>query len=385
MKLEQIKINNVTSFIDFQNNSNFKFENLIFGTNGSGKSTLLGLLHVIDRYKQDQTAQKEQLVKEYFRKRISKENPDSDSVVEFAYSAGKQVVTYNPKANQLNFSTENWIPIKVFNDTYTELNIGDEINVDLPDNGIVFGEKHKDIAELESQKKSLTEKCKDDKEKFTAVVEETIKKFKDITDSSAKIEKIINLENLLSDTCVYKEDETLIKQRHDLGTGEPELPPDNIPEVNFQLGFDVDEIEKICGTKFLQPHISKDLESLLKEFSSFYTTGIEVYDFKKDGKCPFCSQFWESADERIQVYKDFLESRYNRMREAINVYKQKIENYKVNVNNYKTVHEKIFKQVKKQSEKYRIEVNSWIDIVYDDDKHNEIISILNNKFNNMDF
>ena len=159
MNIKNLNIRNISSFEDFSFDSDLNKTSLLFGTNGSGKSTLASLLQLIDRTKTSHLKQEaDRELHEYIARRVSRESTASEACVEIQFNNGSEVIKYTPEQNKLTSTDERWTPIRVFNDKYTERTIGDTVDVDLPESGIVIGEPNKKLEESQKQLNGLVKK-----------------------------------------------------------------------------------------------------------------------------------------------------------------------------------------------------------------------------------
>lgn len=382
MSINTIKINNLGSFINFYNDVEFKNRNIIFGTNGSGKSTLTSLLYYLDRYKIKADHASENELLEFFEKKISKEGNDQISI-ELLFGNKQETIEYNKTFKQISTSNIEWQPIKVFNEEYTNLNIGEKIDVNLPRSGITIGEVNIDLEDAKKEKVELLKKI-ENLEKEAAVKVDLLKeRYKALTRSSGHIEKVITQENLLADSCVYQQNSNLIAQRENLGHGQIDNILEPIYVANFRSSINDEDAENICNEEITMPELDENIGKILKGYTSFFKSGITIYAEDKNTNCPFCMREWEDAEGIIKKYKEYLESEYNQKRENIKSLISDLENYKNAINKYKSNNNSKATLVLSEAAKYQVDVSNWKNIEYDELKHKNILDLFNEKYINM--
>ena len=159
MKITNIKIKNISSFEDFSFDIDLKKKNLIFGTNGSGKSTLASLLQLVDRTKiVSLKLEAEKELSEFISSKISRESVTDEVLVEVKFNNASEIIKYIPSTGALTSTNQFWTPVRVFNDTYTERTIGETVDVNIKESGIVIGEPNKKLEESQKKLNGLVKK-----------------------------------------------------------------------------------------------------------------------------------------------------------------------------------------------------------------------------------
>lgn len=383
MQIKKIRIDNLASFIDFENEEEFSKENLFFGTNGSGKSTLVSLLQYMQSFKEN--AAKENELKEFLRKRISKESSTQIIEVQISFNTSTITLKYELNKDRLNFSNEVWYPIKVFNDEYTSKNIGEIINIDFSDNGLIIGEKNIELDEAKKRRISLERSIDGRCQYLQKVVDSTIQSFKQLTQSTRQdAHTIISVENIRNNICIYKEDGSVVRSRNDLGFAKPDRKINRLPTNLFSFTVGIQELEQTCLEPISNPQLSSEAVSLLKNYSEFYNTGISIFNEEKAGTCPFCRREWLNAEKLINQYREYLESNYNQKRKEILQAKDKIVKYRETVLSHKKLFTDNGKIAVLELDKYQIKGKVWQEFVYAEDLHKEILALLDDKYENME-
>lgn len=380
MQVKTIAINNLASFKDFKNDIEFKKNNILFGTNGSGKSTLTSLLQHIANYKDDPSRENELI--DFLKKHLSKENSNDPIDIKIVFTASEINIHYDPIKNSLTVDNGKWYPIKVFNDNYTDRNIGESIELRLSESGLLIGEENKELETLMKRKSSIEEEINNLKDEATKLVKKTEIEFRKTTNSTSNIDDILCVQNLLNDICDYTYNSDLITQRNKLGFGKQEKNIFRFIEINPQIK--IDAIEERCQESVYLPNIEPDLGSVLKNYTNFFLNGVRIFEESNNPICPFCRREWKDADTHIEEYKRFLKSDFSQKRNEISNYKVQLEDYRRRileqcgqVNQKKEV-------VIIEGNKYGIDVSSWQHMNYNDELHNKIINILDEKYNHME-
>lgn len=381
MQIKKIKINNLASFREFENDTEFCKENLFFGTNGSGKTTLVSLLQYIQSYKQNDTTENE--LKNFLKKRISKESNNNQINVQIAFNSSVTTFHYDYNSDTLTSSDGDWYPIKVFNDDYTDRNIGENISMDFPDSGLIIGEINRELEEARKERDSIERKIEGRIKYLQRIVDSTIETFKQLTQSTRNVQGMISVENLRNITCDYVYDETLIQSRNELGFVKPERKISKFQVNLFDSPIVISELEKMCNELIMPPKISDEIVPLLKSFSNFYSSGISIYDEENTEICPFCRRRWKNAEEIISDYRAFIESNYSQKRKEIEQAKSKINKYREDVLSQKQLFKSCKKVAMSELKKYQIKNEEWQDLAYHEELHNEIVALLDDKYQNM--
>lgn len=383
MKITKLRINNLASFIEFENDSDFKKTNLLFGTNGAGKSTLGNLLLLLDDFKRKKGDDSEQKLKDFFHGRISKEAKSSEIVVEIVFENGTERIIYDNGSDSVRCSNTVWNPIRVFNDEYTLRTIGETVQLDL-ESGIIIGEANIELSKAITTVQSLIEEHKKCVQKAEETVQTAIKSYRDITDSTANVDAIISAKTALDPKCEFSQDPSLVDQRKLLGYSKPQVSVAKIDSEQVKLRMNIDTLESKCKEVVLAPTVSGDAAAMLKEYTDFFKNGVELFDLGKINLCPFCRRDWPDNEILIEQYRSYLKSAYNKKRGDITDIKASLQRYKEQVLGQVDSVERIRKATALEASKYRIDMASWKPLSYDQDNHDRIFKILEEKYNNME-
>lgn len=383
MQIKQIKINNITSFLNFQNDIDFEKKNLIFGTNGAGKSTLISMLQHIDSFKEEDSEFSEINLKEFLKKRLSKESLNGVIDIEILFNSKNEKISYDQNSDILKCSNKIWPPIRIFNDDYTNRNIGDNIEINLEDGGLLIGEINKDLESAEKKKKSLDIQINNIEKEVRNLITGTVDEFRNTTDSKLNVDSILSIENFLNLSCEYIMKNDLIKQRKKLGFGKPDKKVYIFDENQYILSMDFKNVEEKLSEKVFSPKIEDDIALVLINYTDFFKAGVSIYEKSGEKKCPFCRQIWADAEEKVNEYKSFLQSEYNKKRNKIKSFKDDLGSYKVKINEQKRIINEIKTEVDKESLKYNIDASSWQTLSFSDTMYNELIEIFDDKYINM--
>ena len=317
MQLKTLSVTNVSSLVNFQNDSDFQKNNLIFGTNGSGKSRLVELLHILNQYHIHKGSDTETNLKTFFRERFSKEAITDEIKVELFVNSKKVFLTYNKNSDNIKTSNTPWAPIKVFNEQYTNRTIGNKFVMELQDSGIIIGETNIELDKAYKLRDSLIKQQTEKISKAQEEVKVTIDKYKKVTKSNANVMDKICISTLLGEKCELYHDPSLLKKRSKLGFGSVDTSLTKLEEQQVKMGFVLESIEKVCCEKISPPVISSEVATHLKKYTDFYNKGLEIYQNDKKEVCPFCYRDWPNSEERIKEYASFIKSTYNTKRDGI--------------------------------------------------------------------
>ena len=384
MQLKKIKITNVASLVDFCNNCDFKKNNLFFGTNGSGKSTLVELLYHLNRYYLQNDSQSQDELKTFFREHFSKESRTEIAEVNITINSNNTTITYNKNLDIVKASNSTWTPIKIFNEQYTERTICRNFNMELKNSGIIIGEKNIELEKEYEKKKKLEEQNNNILNEAKSIVENTVKKYRTITRSSADVNNTINTSTLFNDYCDLKYDTELIKERENLGFGRVDTTLTRLEEQQIKLKYEFKDIETSCMEKVSSPKTSANIIKLLKDYTGFYTKGLEIFEKTDKQTCPFCLRDWINAEEKINEYDFFIKSTYNFKRDFIKKIISSLEDYKKQIEDQSIVVDERRKLAAKEAGKYGIDMTKWLPLKYDNKLHASIISLLQKKFDYME-
>lgn len=347
MKITNIKINNLSSFVNFSNGVEFKKTNLIFGVNGSGKSTLTSLFQYIDRYKNEPNNESQEELVNFLNDRFSKEANESIAEISIDFTQGYEHFTFDKDHNQLSFQTGNWYPIKVFNENYTNRNISNNIELDISDNGLIIGEPNKELESSLKKLDNLQIELVETNERIEATISQAISKYRELTSSEAKsIEVIISKDNLLKDNCDYEDNPEVIDRRKALGFGKPDKTISQIEPELMKFNVNIDEIEQVCMDKEFLAEIDESTTSLLLKYTDFYKEGLVAYEKENMKRCPFCFREWPEADKTLNKFHDFIYSSYNQKRDKLKKFLTDLEEYKKRILSNKSHIDALYQIVK---------------------------------------
>lgn len=160
MSIKCIKINGLSSLIDFEfdlttKNSINKYV-VVFGTNGSGKSSLVDTIQVLNKYAEAQNTDNINSLKRYLSSKVSKESLHKKITINIVFDTSTKQIIFDANTNNLDMTVQDWKKIKVFNDKYTNATIGDNIDINFQDNGLVIGEPNKELEKERIKQKELT-------------------------------------------------------------------------------------------------------------------------------------------------------------------------------------------------------------------------------------
>lgn len=182
MKIKNISVKNIASFENFSFDCELRKKNLIFGTNGSGKSTLASLIQSIDRFKSNNAdSVSENELCEFISNKISRESLSNESSILIHFEDKLEEVKYIPGTKTLKYSNGNWSPVRVFNDKYTERTIGDIVDINIKESGLVIGEPNKKLEEAQKKRNGLVKKSKNYQKKIIDLVLKFKKEYETIT------------------------------------------------------------------------------------------------------------------------------------------------------------------------------------------------------------
>ncbi|RLA84448.1 MAG: hypothetical protein DRG78_01400 [Epsilonproteobacteria bacterium] len=389
MSIKQIKINNLSSFINFEfdirnKNDSTNKSVVIFGTNGSGKSSLVNMLQLIDKYKNEQNEVNKNILQDFLSNRISKESTDGKISIEIDFNNLSTQVFYENSTKNITLDN-NWKKLKIFNEDYTDATIGTSIDINLNESGLIIGEPNKELDQERKKQKSLMS----EKTKLEKVIDDNIKDIKDnyiaLTNSKSKenLNKI-SKEVFLKSECIYDRDDSLIDKRNILGQKKAEQQSSIIDIKKLNNFFDLKYFESLFQEEIKRPELTEDYKSLLIKYSNFYEKGMNVEDDSLVDKCPYCLQDWDEKNKIFSDFQNYLESEYSKKKNDINTLLQKLidfEEFIKNKNQEIVLQEKI---VKEECRKHEINSSNYKSIEFDKTQVNQIVEQLNNKINNME-
>lgn len=385
MQIKRISIKNLSSLINFENDADFLKTNLIFGTNGSGKSTLVGLLQHIDSFIYKRDPKSEENLKTFIQSRISKEASSQVMTASVTLSSSSMLsFTFDPRNGSLVVSGSSWMPVKVFDDKYTARTIGDTINVDFRETGIIIGEVNRELDEARRQLESLSKQLEEKLREADAVVYKTIRSFRDQTESTINVDSIISRDTLLAATCTLPHDSTLLTQRKQLGYSKPDR---SISELDFdqvRFRFSAKSIADKCTEVVLPPEISVEAAKYLKNYTEFYRQGVSIYNEGLSAECPFCRREWPESEEVINRYRDFLQSTYSEKRKGIKDAITELDNYRNQITGQIGIVEAAHTKALAEATKYGVDLSGWKILTYNESVHDELIALLDEKYNHME-
>lgn len=375
MKINKITIKNISSFVDFNSDVELKKKTLLFGTNGSGKSTLSAMLQSIDNFiSSDKSDYKEKELKEFLARKISKEANGQPSSIVIQYNNKDTFsLIYDPASNSLNLNSGTWYPVKVFNDKYTEKTIGNSININFDDNGIIVGEPNRQLDEAQKKRDGLVTKKSSLDDFFDETVSSSIELYSQTTKSSANVSEIISKERILSDECEFEENKEAKASREKLGFDKPEDRLTTLSYKRFDTILNVEQFTEVYETSISKPKLDKDKENLLLNYTDFFKNGISAFEKEgNDKQCPFCFQKWENSKEQIDNYQEFLNSTYNSQRDLVESLKINVKKVNDEIERINSIIDSSAKNVTEDGKKYDVNTDGYTRI--------EINSVLENQF-----
>jgi len=384
MQIKKISIKNLSSLINFENDVEFSKTNLIFGTNGSGKSTLVGLLQEINSFILQRNPESEAGLMTFLKNRVSKEAALSVMMAHVTFSSTTLSLTYDSQKESQVVSGSSWTPIKVFDDKYTARTIGDKINVDLRESGIIIGQVNREIEAARGELESLYKQLESKHNEADVEVRKTIEGFRNQTDSTINIDSIISRENLLASTCNLPHDSTLITQRRDLGYGKPDRLISEFDLDQFKFRLDAKSIANKCAEIVLPPEISTETAQHLKNYTEFYRQGVDIYDERLSAECPFCHRVWPESEEIVNGYRAFLQSAYSAKRQGIKKTIAELNDYKNQIKGQIEIVNTVYTNALTEATKYGVDLSEWKPLAYDDKSHEELIALLDKKHDQME-
>lgn len=383
MKIKSVNIKNIASFVDFKTSVELQKKSLIFGTNGSGKSTLSSLMQMVDDYyKKGKSQEKLNNIKNYLDNKCSKESLGKDSKLQIEFTSKQFELTYSMQSGELVINNDNWFPVRVFNDKYTQNTIGDTVDINLVDNDLIIGEPNKNLDFAQKRRDGLLKKRDAFELQIESTIESSLKLYKDKTHSSANISSIISKENLLSADNEYKDVTDAVENRNKLGF---DTPVDNLKEIThkeFNQIIMVGEYESIFNEKIEKPILNKNEEDLLLNFTEFYKIGMIAAN-ELDNKCPFCFQDWSNSKIKINSYKEFLESTYNNQKDLVIRLRNKVINFNDEISRVNSFIVSVSTLVKNEGLKYDIKTDNFTVISINEDLINNVLDAIETKLSDM--
>lgn len=380
-----MRITGIASLLNFYNEYPFQKTNLFFGTNGSGKSTLVGLLRHVDEFKADTKPDASQHLKTFIRERHSKEALAQSPSLTLEFTSDRLHLTYTRETDSLDLLEDGGSAIRVFDEFYTNRTVGPSISVDLRESGITIGETNRDLETARNKQKNLREQLQRHYETADSIVERKVSEFRDTTNSTMNISARINRNVLLADVCTLDHDKSLIQQRNELGYESNQRPLQTLDLPRASIPLDIESVIERCREIVPSPEVSPELETYLRKYDEFYQQGINVIESENlNDECPYCHQSWPDAKSRIDEYKTFLQSEYSSKRVVINDAIDTLENYKTQIKSFnKTVDER-YQSVANEAAKYKVDIADWQSIIYDQTSHDQVVSLLKQKYDEMD-
>ncbi len=383
MPIKGLKVDNLASFVGFSTGDDFKKYTLIFGTNGAGKSTIGNLLDAIDNYRRRPSPESEQALIQFLAERKSKEATTARVTVEILLNGGKEILWLDSDRGTLHQDGNSWIPVKVFNEQYTDRTIGKFVRVDLT-SGILIGnasielERLKGIADgLETQRAKRIE----DVDELIRLADE---RYREDTGSGGSTSHAINRATLLSETCPHAEKPGLLEQRKKLGVGKLQSLVQRFDIAQLKLRISTEDAEKKCLAQSKPSGVEPEIEQLLKDYTDFYTAGVKLYQEAELTDCPFCRRDWPEAPAMVAKYQRYLQSTYSKKREEIATYKAKLEAYKAQVVAQVQSVANQFRLARTDATKYEIDISGWKPLAYDQAKHDAVLRLIDRKYGAME-
>jgi wobble nucleotide-excising tRNase len=383
MLINGLSIDNLASFIGFKTVDALKKNVLIYGTNGAGKSTIANLLRIFDDYCRKPSAESEQLLVQFLRVRKSKEASSERVTVEVTFDEGKETITFDSSKNKLNHSGNTWVPVKVFNEEYTNRTIGEHITVDLK-TSILIGQINIELEKLTKSQEALEIERDSHLTKIDELVSSSEAEYRSVTESTGQTSHAINRDTLLAQNCPYSQNPEKLIQRKNIGFGKVQTPLEKLDTEQVKLRVNISDVEENCNAQSEAPTVSPIIEKYLKDYTLFFTYGVEIYQKGDDKNCPFCRRAWADASETIAMYQKYLQSSYNKKRKEIASYKNQLENYKTQINSQSAIVSNRLKIATAEAEKYQVDISAWNSLIYDQPKHDSACKLLDRKHESMD-
>jgi len=385
MKVKNFKIKNIASFKDFSSNVDFEKKTLLFGTNGSGKSTIASLLQLIDRYyASGNSLESKNQVKEYISNRFSKEANSEISSIEIVFQNDSEKITYNKATDLLLFENSIWNPVKVFNEKYTERTIGNVININMRDSGLIIGEPNLLLDTAQKKHDGLVKKIDNLEMRLVKIIDESVNNYSILTNSNANVSDTISVYRLKQNTCEFSKNDDLIKQRKLLGYDKPIDNLNIIMHKDLINIVDPESIIDVFRESINKPELDKEKESLLLNYTQFYKSGVEAYHENENNICPFCFQVWEDSESTIIEYTSFLNSTYNNKRNLISSVLTRIQSLDNEIQTVNGVVNSIKDVVREEGRKYNIETNGFVEVLLQEQIAQEIGIKVKKKLSNME-
>ncbi len=385
MKVKNIKIKNIASFKDFSSDMDFEKKTLLFGTNGSGKSTIASLLQLIDRYNASgNSLESVNEVKAYISNKISKEANSEISSIEIFFQNDSEKITYNKTTDLLTFGNNTWSPVKVFNEKYTERTIGNVVDINLRDSGLLIGEPNILLDTAQKKHDGLVKKIDNIESKFIKIVDDSVNNYSIVANSSANVSDTISVYRLKQSTCEFNKNNDIIEQRKLLGY---DKPVDNLNIITYKILKNIVDPESfidVFNESIDKPELDKEKESLLLNYTQFYKSGVEAYHVNENSICPFCFQVWEDSENAIREYTSFLNSTYNNKRSLISSVLTRIKSLDNEIRNVNGMVNSIKSVVEEEGRKYNIETNGFKDVVLQEQITQDIEMKVKKKLSNME-
>ncbi len=391
MSIKQIYINNLASFSKFKFDITKKDSNIqkyisIFGTNGSGKSSLVDMLQLLNKYKTKQDEHLLNIFKDFLSNKFSKEATDSQLKINIDFNNFSECILFDKSTNQINFThIQQWQPIKIFNENYTNATIGKTVDINLKENGLIIGEPNIELNKERIKQKKLSEQKTNLEKEINEMIASKQKGYKSATGSnSQKNLGIISKENFLKDICNYKKDEKLISKRESLGTGKQEQISNIIDIHKINTFFNLEYWESLFQEILVQPTLNDEYKTLLIKYSHFYKNGIELNTNEAlNDKCPYCLQRWENKDKTLDEFQTFLTSDYNQKKEKIDSLKNELQKFNLFLKEKNKEIKAQEKVVIDECKKYDVDYSNYSEVAFEETKIEKIISIIEDKINNM--
>jgi len=384
LQIKSIQINNLASFINFDTDSEFQKTNLLFGTNGSGKSTLVRFLCLLNARIVRADDQSKSGIITFLKNHFSKEAKSSSLSATIKYNSKQVHVTYEKDSEELQITGDDWTPIKVFDNVYTEQTVGSSFNLNLRESGITIGKTNRDLETARNALNSLEEQKNATDTKIDSLLIDVVKNFRTISESTMSVEGIITKNILLAETCKLNHDKGLIDERKKLGYGILTRTISTLNESTLKFQFDIDAVNVATLEEVLLPELDSTIENHLRDFTDFFQAGLVKYNLVESSDiCPFCLREWVEAPVQIEKYKDFLFSNYSKKRDHIKKMIQKLSEYKSQIQSHSKVLAVSMSQTLAEAKIYDVDLSTWTALDYNQSLHDEIVLQLETKYDNM--
>jgi len=381
--IHKLRINNFGSLINFSNDQD-EFDSVktvIHGMNGCGKSQICTMLRQVEKLKNrnfldpNKMKEEEKNIAKYIHTRISKELSSTIVSIEIDnYSA-----LIDTEKNKI---TENGVvpDIFIFNDDYTNENIGDLLQIH--DKEIKIGQKNVQRDNLIHEKQEKERALKNINNEIDKIVDEA--RIDSGYPEQTRTKNIISKENYLNKK---NPSELYPNGKNELNnlSNPPDLIVDHHRYTFPSLLLDdiiKNAINDIMTKPYIEPRLTHEFyKTYLTIKKEFYEDGIFLFN-KSKNICPFCLMPKSEDDSIIKELIGYLNSDFNdksnRIKSLIELFKQKKQELKLFISSWNT----LIPIIRDKSKSLSI-VDEIEDIFIEDDIINTCIDLLNTKLRDM--